>query len=68
MVFPSSFVRFCGQRFYEADDRELANACVLAYNDWQVEEWCEGSNGRPIPQIIIQLWDPAMALITDFLS
>ncbi len=42
MAFPSSFVRFCGQRFYEADDKELADACVKAYNDWQVEEWCAG--------------------------
>jgi len=38
MCFPSSFVRFCGQRFYEAADKELADLCVKAYNDWQVEE------------------------------
>ena len=61
MAFPSSFVRFCGQRFYEADDKELADACVKAYNDWQVEEWCEGTGGRLIPQIIVQLWDPQLA-------
>lgn len=61
MCFPSSFVRFCGQRFYEADDKELADACVKAYNDWQVEEWCEGTGGRLIPQIIVQLWDPQLA-------
>ena len=61
MAFPSSFVRFCGQRFYEADDKELADACVKAYNDWQVEEWCEGTGGRLIPQIIVQLWDPRLA-------
>ncbi|MEZ5239134.1 MAG: amidohydrolase family protein [Microthrixaceae bacterium] len=61
MAFPSSFVRFCGQRFYEADDKELADACVKAYNDWQVEEWCAGTGGRLIPQIIVQLWDPQLA-------
>lgn len=61
MAFPSSFVRFCGQRFYEAEDKELADACVKAYNDWQVEEWCEGTGGRLIPQIIVQLWDPQLA-------
>ncbi len=61
MSFPSSFVRFCGQRFYEAEDKELGDACVKAYNDWQVEEWCEGTGGRLIPQIIVQLWDPELA-------
>lgn len=61
MSFPSSFPRFCGQRFYEAKDKELADLCVKAYNDWQVEEWCAGSNGRLIPCIIIQLWDPEAA-------
>ncbi|MCO5317093.1 MAG: amidohydrolase [Microthrixaceae bacterium] len=61
MAFPSSFVRFCGQRFYEADDKDLADACVKAYNDWQVEEWCAGTGGRLIPLIIVQLWDPELA-------
>ena len=61
MCFPSSFVRFCGQRFYEAKDKELADLCVKAYNDWQVDEWCGDSNGRLIPCIIVQLWDPQLA-------
>lgn len=61
MSFPSSFVRFCGQRFLEAKDKELADLCVKAYNDWQVEEWCAGTDGRLIPLIIVQLWDPELA-------
>jgi predicted TIM-barrel fold metal-dependent hydrolase len=61
MSFPSSFPRFCGQRFYEAKDKELADLCVRAYNDWQVEEWCGDSGGRLIPCIIVQLWDPQLA-------
>jgi predicted TIM-barrel fold metal-dependent hydrolase len=61
MAFPSSFVRFCGQRFMEAKDKELADLCVRAYNDWQVEEWCAGTDGRLIPLIIVQLWDPELA-------
>ena len=28
LVFPNTFVRFCGQRFLEAKDRELAMLCV----------------------------------------
>jgi len=61
MSFPSSFVRFCGQRFSEADDKELADLCVKAYNDWQVDEWCAGTGGRLIPLAIVQLWDPQLA-------
>lgn len=60
LCFPT-FPRFCGQTFLEADDRELADLCVKAYNDWMVEEWCAGSDGRLIPLVIIQLWDPELA-------
>ena len=48
LSFPT-FPRFCGQTFLEAKDRELALACVVAYNDWMVEEWCGDSDGRLIP-------------------
>ncbi|HOT80940.1 MAG TPA: amidohydrolase family protein, partial [Microthrixaceae bacterium] len=60
MCFPS-FPRFCGQTFKEAQDMELADLCVKAYNDWMVEEWCGGSDGRLIPLIIVQLWDAELA-------
>jgi predicted TIM-barrel fold metal-dependent hydrolase len=53
--------RFCGQMFYEARDRDLAMRCVLAYNDWMIEEWCGDSGGRLIPLCIIPLWDPRAA-------
>ena len=36
-------------------------ACVQAYNDWMVEEWCGDSDGRLIPLIIIPLWDAELA-------
>ena len=39
LPFPT-FPRFCGQTFYETPDRDLGLACVKAYNDWMVEEWC----------------------------
>jgi predicted TIM-barrel fold metal-dependent hydrolase len=54
--FPT-FPRFCGQTFLEAKDRELAFACVLAYNDWMVDEWCGESGGALVPLVIIPLWD-----------
>jgi predicted TIM-barrel fold metal-dependent hydrolase len=60
LSFPS-FPRFCGQTFLEAKDRELAEACVYAYNDWMVEEWCGDSGGRLIPLPIIPLWDAEVA-------
>jgi len=60
LSFPS-FPRFCGQTFLEAKDRELAEACVYAYNDWMVDEWCGDSVGRLIPLPIIPLWDVELA-------
>ena len=60
LPFPT-FPRFCGQTFNEADDRELALACVQAYNDWMVEEWCDPSIGINIPLCIIPLWDAELA-------
>ncbi|MBN9112458.1 MAG: amidohydrolase [Pseudonocardia sp.] len=60
--FPS-FPRFCGQAFSEQyrDDRELGLACVRAYNDWMVEEWCGDSGGRLIPAQVVPLWDAQLA-------
>ncbi|MCU1394816.1 MAG: amidohydrolase 2 [Ilumatobacteraceae bacterium] len=60
--FPS-FPRFCGQAFSEetTDDRELGIACVQAYNDWMVEEWCGDSDGKLIPMQVVPLWDPKLA-------
>ena len=60
MSFPS-FPRFCGQTFTEASDHDLGLACVKAYNDWMVEEWCGDSNGRLIPLCLIPLWDADLA-------
>jgi predicted TIM-barrel fold metal-dependent hydrolase len=61
LCFPT-FPRFCGQTFNEAKDKEVALACVRAYNDWMVDEWCGDSNGRLIPLIIIPLWDVQLAV------
>ncbi len=60
LSFPS-FPRFCGQTFLERRDKELADLCVKAYNDWMFDEWCAGSGGRLIPLPIIQLWDANLA-------
>jgi predicted TIM-barrel fold metal-dependent hydrolase len=60
LCFPT-FPRFCGQTFSESNDKELGLACVRAYNDWMVEEWCGDSGGRLIPLIIVPLWDAELA-------
>ena len=60
LPFPT-FPRFCGQTFMEADDHELGLACVRAYNDWMIEEWCEPSGGVNIPLGLIPLWDADLA-------
>jgi predicted TIM-barrel fold metal-dependent hydrolase len=60
LSFPT-FPRFCGQTFLEAADREVAEACVYAYNDWMVQEWCGESGGHLVPLIIVPLWDPQLA-------
>ena len=60
LPFPT-FPRFCGQTVLEATDHELGLACVRAYNDWMVEEWCAPSGGVNIPLCLVPLWDPALA-------
>ena len=62
LCFPT-FPRFAGQVFLEAKDKELALACVQAFNDWMVEEWCGDSGGRLIPLCLVPLWDPAAAAV-----
>jgi predicted TIM-barrel fold metal-dependent hydrolase len=61
LCFPS-FPRFCGQIFYEAEDKELALECLRAYNDWMIEDWCGAAPGRFIPMAIMPLWDPKLAV------
>src|SRR5262245_52398571 len=60
LCFPN-VVRFCGQLFLWLEDKELALACVRAYNDWMVEEWAGESGGRLAPLCLLPLWDPALA-------
>ena len=61
LCFPSSFPRFCGQTFSETKDKDLGLACIEAYNNWMIEEWCADSNGRLMPLAIVPLWDPELA-------
>jgi predicted TIM-barrel fold metal-dependent hydrolase len=58
LSFPT-WIRFCGQALSEAADKELGLACIQAYNDWMVEEWC--ADPRLIPLIVVPLWDASLA-------
>lgn len=59
--FPSFLPGFAGQRLQmSTPDRELALACVRAWNDWHLEEWAGTHPGRIIPAQIPWLLDPEL--------
>ncbi|ORB32267.1 amidohydrolase family protein [Mycolicibacterium parafortuitum] len=60
LSFPS-FPGFGGGVFQRAKDRDLALACVRAWNDFQVDEWCAAAPDRLIPLGILPTWDPQLA-------
>jgi predicted TIM-barrel fold metal-dependent hydrolase len=58
LCFPS-FPGFAGSTFLAAADKELAAACVSAYNDWMIDEWCAANPERQIPLCLVPFWDIA---------
>ncbi len=60
MCFPS-FPGFAGSTFLAAADKELSLACVQAWNDFILGEWCAAAPDRFIPMVIVPLWDPVAA-------
>jgi predicted TIM-barrel fold metal-dependent hydrolase len=61
VLFPT-LPRFAGTLFPTFKDLDLADACVRAYNDFVIDEWCSGGPpGMFVPTIISQLWDPERA-------
>jgi predicted TIM-barrel fold metal-dependent hydrolase len=61
VLFPT-LPRFAGTLFPTFKDLDLAAACVRAYNDFIIDEWCPGGPpGMFVPTIISHLWDPAQA-------
>jgi predicted TIM-barrel fold metal-dependent hydrolase len=60
MCFPS-FPGMAGNYFARCDDKQLALACLQAYNDWHIEGWCASHPGRFIPLPLSPLWDPEVA-------
>lgn len=56
LCFPS-LPGFAGSTFMNMPDKELAAACVTAWNDWCIDEWCAGMPGRQIPLSLVPFWD-----------
>ncbi|MGE0218471.1 amidohydrolase family protein [Mycolicibacterium sp.] len=59
--FGSVIWGFAGKVLATLSDPELALACVRAYNDWVVEEWCAKYPDRLIPCQMPYLADPLLA-------
>lgn len=56
LLFPN-WAGFAGGRFFRAKDKDLAMACVKAYNDFLIEEWYDVAPERFIPMMILPVWD-----------
>jgi predicted TIM-barrel fold metal-dependent hydrolase len=62
LCFPT-FPGFAGNTFYAAKDKQLANACVSAYNDWMIDEWCAAAPDRQIPLVLVPFWDVQASVV-----
>ena len=61
VCFPT-LPRFGGMLFNSFKDKELADLCVKAWNDFILDEWCPaGPTGLFVPMTICQVWDPQLA-------
>jgi predicted TIM-barrel fold metal-dependent hydrolase len=61
LCFCNTLSGFSGQLYLREPDKELGLACIQAYNDWMIDEWCAGEGkGRLIPLALLPLWDPEL--------
>jgi predicted TIM-barrel fold metal-dependent hydrolase len=56
-----SMIGFGGTRLLQFDDRDLALACIQAYNDFIIDEWCGAAPDRFISVALLPQWDVAVA-------
>ncbi len=61
LCFGSIVWGFAGTRFSTMSDAELGLACLRAYNDWMIDEWCGAAPDRYIPCQLPWLRDPEIA-------
>jgi predicted TIM-barrel fold metal-dependent hydrolase len=50
---------FAGSVFAKSKDLDLATACIAAYNDFILDEWCAFAPDRQIPLMMTPYWDVA---------
>lgn len=53
---------FGGRKFQLFQDKELALACVRAWNDFVIDEWCAAEPGMFVPMVITATWDVHLAV------
>jgi predicted TIM-barrel fold metal-dependent hydrolase len=58
LCFPSITFGFAGSHLLALNDPELGLACVKAWNDWMVDEWCGSYPDRFIPCQLPWLGNP----------
>jgi predicted TIM-barrel fold metal-dependent hydrolase len=56
-----SMIGFGGTRLLQFDDRALALACIQAYNDFIIDEWCGAAPERFVSVALLPQWDVAVA-------
>ncbi|MGW3943968.1 amidohydrolase family protein [Streptomyces phaeochromogenes] len=56
MCFPN-MGGFAGSGFAKSKDLDLAAACVRAYNDFILDEWCAAYPDRQIPLVMVPYWN-----------
>ncbi|WP_379617995.1 amidohydrolase family protein [Pseudonocardia sp. GCM10023141] len=61
LCFPSLIWGFAGRRFSMMADAEVGFACLRAYNDWMLEDWCGAHPDRFVPCQLPWLADPEVA-------
>ncbi len=53
---------FAGRKFMTFEDKVLALACVQAWNDFLIEEWCAAAPEMFVPMVIAPVWDVDLAV------
>ncbi len=62
LCFPN-YARFAGHRFFlNVQDHELGLACLQAYNDYLLDEWCATDRARLFGAVILPLHDLDLTL------
>ena len=61
VCFCSLIWGFAGWRFSKQQDQEFGLACMRAYNDWMLDDWCAAAPDPFVPNQLPWLADPEIA-------